>query len=82
MQTEDKIIHLALSEREKLAKKAICPNCRNDSFKMVLAERKTMKNHPFETFRKGRPIYQCAKCGYWTDWFDGWVWKPKEMLRE
>jgi uncharacterized protein with PIN domain len=76
-----KEIHLTFEQREKMKKKATCPNCKNDKFVRVLAEKEVMKNHPLKEFRLGRPIVQCSKCGYWTDWFDGWIWHPKEMLR-
>jgi len=75
-------ITLSFEEREKLSKEPKCPRCECEEFKLTLAERTTSKKHPFPSIQIGRPIIQCSKCGYWTDWFDGYVWHPKEELRK
>jgi len=64
-----KEIHLTLEQREKLNS---CPNCGSKKFKLTLI---SQPGHPLKEFRK-RPVYKCVKCGYWTDWFDGWIWHP------
>lgn len=64
-------ITLTFEEREKLDR---CPRCGSQKFELKVIKIK----HPIF---KGRPIYQCCKCGYWTDWFDGWVWHPPSKLK-
>ena len=62
-------IHLNWEERKNLR---VCPNCKGEEFEM-----KNIPNpdHPLPEFRV-RSSYTCLKCGYWTDWFDGWHWHP------
>ena len=76
------VIYLSTKQREALRDGVVCPNCKGDSFKMYVAEREASKSNPLPVLAKGRPIMQCAGCGFWADVFDGYVWKPKEMLRE
>lgn len=76
------VIYLSTKEREALRYGVQCPNCSGLSFRMYVAEREASKSKPLPALAKGRPIMQCASCGFWADVFDGYVWKPKEMLRE
>jgi len=69
------MIQLNFEQRMELAKTpAHCPNCDSTELNM-----KTIPNpdNPIKSFQK-RPVYYCTKCGYWTDWFDGWAWHPPE----
>ena len=73
MRCEEKEIRLSLEQRENLDS---CPNCGSKKFELTLIPQ---PNHPLKEFRN-RPIYRCVECGYWTDWFDGWIWHPPVML--
>lgn len=69
-------IRLSYEDRMKLMTEGKCPNCQNKEFIMANIEKEKHKNHLFKAFRKGRPVYICQNCRYWTDWFDGWNWHP------
>jgi len=71
-----KIILLSYDERMKLSKEASCPNCKS---KEIVLRAIALKDNLILTHRV---IYQCRKCGYWTDFYDGWRWYPKELLGE
>ncbi|MHA1280444.1 MAG: hypothetical protein ACTSQ8_25025 [Candidatus Helarchaeota archaeon] len=71
---EDGTILLSYDERMNLK---TCPNCKKMEFIYKLIK---FKNHPLNL--KGRVIIQCCNCGYWTDWYDGWKWHPKQELEK
>jgi len=72
--SEQNAIRLTFDERQKMNNTGECPNCHKKEF--VLKAHPT-PNHPLFP---SRPIYQCVSCEWWTDWFDGYVWHPKEDL--
>lgn len=69
-------ITLSHEQRLKLAEEIECPHCGCKVFQRHVIE---FKGNPLF---KDRAIYQCEKCGYWTDVFDGYTWHPKEELKE
>jgi len=73
-----KVIKLTFQERVRLTNEAYCPNCK--SRELHLKAVKLRANHPARDILGRRVVYECRNCGYWTDWFDGYTWRPKEML--
>lgn len=73
-----KVIHLTFVQRMMMSKHATCPNCKGNKFTM---KNIPMPKHPLPQMRQ-RPIIKCTKCGYWTDWFDGWDWHPPEETQK
>ncbi len=69
-------ITLSFEQRLELAEEVKCPCCGWKIFQRHTIE---LMGNPLFT---DRAIYQCEKCGYWTDIFDGYVWHPKEELKE
>lgn len=67
---------LSYKERMHITK---CPNCGAKSFEL-----KSVKVKPAVRRLVGanRVVYRCVECGYWSDWFDLWVWHPPEELEE
>lgn len=82
MKKVDGAIYLTPKEREDLGVGCKCPNCKGETFKTVLAEREASKKNPLGAFAKGQPIIQCVNCGFWSNLFDGWVWRSGEVLRK
>ena len=66
----DGTIILSFEERRNLDK---CPNCNSKEFIMKIIP---IKNPEVRQLLTTRVVIQCKKCGYWTDWFDGYTWHP------
>lgn len=69
-------IVLSFEDRMKLAENGKCPNCKG--IKFSLKNIPTPENPQF----KHRPVYMCVSCGFWTDWFDGYTWRPPVNLKK
>jgi len=69
-------IHLSFEDRRKLSRDGKCPNCQGTKFGMKLLD--LPDKHPLKAQLIGRPVYECAACGFFTDYFDGYNWYPPE----